>query len=372
MIILVQENRSFDNMFNGFPGADTQSWGYTHTGGVQPLAQVSLYNTDDICHSHRCFELSYDNAKMDGFDLVQRHISLLPYSYVQQSDVQPYWDMASQYTLGDRFFQSNNGPSFPAHQYLIAGQSGIEKNPSLNKPWGCDTQKPDPPCFDYQTLADLADAAGVTWRSYSNGTNFQDYPNLSIWQAFDAIRHIRFGPDWTADHISVPETNVMSDVKNGTLAQISWVTPSYGNSDHPGCGTRCESGPGWVAAVVNAVGKSAYWNDTAILIMWDDWGGWYDHVAPPQNDPNGLGFRVPFIVVSPFARGGYISHAQHDFGSVLHFTEKTFGLGSLGQVDARADDLADCFDMNQSPIAFKMIVAPTPGPTQPNIPPDDD
>ncbi len=372
VIVIIQENRSFDNMFNGFPGADTQSWGYTHTGAQQPLAQVSLYNTDDVCHSHPCFETSYDNGKMDGFDLVQKHIHLLPYSFVQQSDVQPYWDMAAQYTLADRFFQSNNGPSFPAHQYLIAGQSGIEKNPSLHKPWGCDTQKSNPPCFDYKTIADLADAAGVSWRSYSSGTTYTDFPNLSIWQAYDAIRHIRYGADWSPDHISVPETNVLTDIQTGNLAQISYVTPSYGNSDHPGCGSRCLSGPGWVAAVVNAVGESPYWRDTAIFVLWDDWGGWYDHVAPPQTATNGLGFRVPFIAISPYVRSAFISHNQHDFGSVLHFIEETFGLGSLNQIDATSDNLSDCFDLAQTPLNFKIIVAPTPGPTQPNIPPDND
>ncbi len=336
-----------------------------------PLQPVGLYNTHDICHDHPCFLTSYDNGKMDGFDIIQPKDPLLPYSYVQQSDIQPYWTMAQQYTLADAFFQSNAGPSFPAHQYLIAGQSGLLQNPSQRKPWGCDTPIKRPPCFDYATLADVADAVGVSWRSYSSGLSINDPASLGIWQAFDAISHIRYGPDWTASHISVPETTVLSDIASGTLAQISWVTPSYGNSDHPGCAAKCGNGPGWVSQVVNAIGQSGYWNDTAILIVWDDWGGWFDHVPPPQLDANGLGLRVPLIVVSPWAKPGYVSHVQHETGSILRFVETTFGLASLGQVDGRADDLSDCFDFNQNPIPFTVIPAAKPGPSQPG-PPDDD
>ncbi len=105
--------------------------------------------------------------------------------------------------------------------------------------------------------------------------------------------------------------------------------------------------------------------------MWDDWGGWFDHVPPPQLDANGLGLRVPLIVVSPWAKPGYVSHVQHETGSILRFVETTFGLASLGQVDGRADDLSDCFDFNQNPIPFTVIPAAKPGPSQPG-PPDDD
>ena len=371
VIIIVQENRTFDNLFHDYPGAATAQFGYTHTGQQVALQPVSLYHTNDICHDHPCFETSFDNGKLDGFDIIQPKAPLLPYSYVQLSDIQPYWTMAEQYTLADEFFQSNSGPSFPAHQYLIAGQSGLLKDPSQRKPWGCDTPIKSPPCFSYTTIADLADAAGITWRSYSSGLVYDDYPSLGIWQAFDAISQIRYGADWTPTHISVPETNVLSDIAAGTLAQISWVTPSYGNSDHAGCGTKCGNGPGWVAAVVNALGQSAYWNDTAIFVTWDDWGGWYDHVPPPQLDANGLGLRVPLLVISPWAKPGYVSHTQHEFGSILHFIENTFGLPSLGQVDARADDLSDCFDLSQHPIPFKPIPAGTPGPPQ-DLPVDND
>ncbi len=199
------------------------------------------------------------------------------------------------------------------------------------------------PCFNYLTLGDKMDASNVSWRYYATTT----YPG--IWSAFDAIRTIRFGPDWATKVVS-PETTVLNDIAAGNLAQVTWVTPTFVNSDHAGRTT--DSGPAWVAQVVNAIGASQYWNSTAVFITWDDWGGWYDHVPPPQLDGMGLGFRVPLIVVSPYSKHGYVSHTQHEFGSILHFTEGTFGLASLGQTDARADDLLDCFDFSQMPKPF--------------------
>lgn len=145
---------------------------------------------------------------------------------------------------------------------------------------------------------------------------------------------------------------------------MSWVVPTGQASDHGGINDG--SGPSWVASVVNAIGNSPYWANTAIFITWDDWGGWYDHVPPPQVKVNCssfgcgyiYGFRVPLIVVSPYARPGYISKNQHDFGSILKYIEGTFSLPSLGTADALADDLSDCFNYNQTPIPFQVIQAP--------------
>ena len=172
-----------------------------------------------------------------------------------------------------------------------------------------------------------------------------------MWYAPDAIQHIRYGADYA--NVSTPQTNIISDVQSGKLAQVSWVIPTAAASDH--ARSTDGTGPAWVASVVNAIGASPYWSDTAIFITWDDWGGWYDHVKPQQFNAYELGFRVPLIVVSPYARPAYVSHVQHEFGSILKFTESTFGLGTLGYTDARADDLSDCFDYAQQPIAFRTI-----------------
>jgi phospholipase C len=217
---------------------------------------------------------------------------------------------------------------------------------------------PAPPCFDYQTLADAFDAANLSWRSYAPAVTDTytggPYGTVSgyIWSAFDAIRHIRYGPDWNANVIS-PQTQFFNDLARGQLSNLTWIAPDWTDSDH--ANSLSASGPQWVANIVNAIGRSPYWPSTAILITWDDWGGWYDHVAPPQLDAMGLGPRVPLLVVSPYAKRGYVSHVQHEFGSLLRFTEKVFNLRSLGTSDARADDLSDCFDFGQPGRSFQAI-----------------
>ncbi len=363
IVVVIQENRTVDNLFNGFPGADTVRTGFKHDGTQVQLIGAPLEGPGDWSHGWPWCQTALNtpqNPQMNGFDLIKRVGSpVTNYSYVdvtQSPEVGSiYWKLAQTYTFADRNFQSNCGSSFSAHQYLIAGQSGSPNTPN-NAPWGCDSQIPNPPCFDYQTLGDLLDGKGLSWRFYSNGTTVSDPSTLSGFQAYDAIRHIRFGADWTAAHIGLPETTFQTDVASNNLAAVSWVTPTCSNSDNHGC--QGGDGPAWVASVVNAVGQSAYWNNTVIFITWDDWGGWYDHVAPTKLDQWGLGPRTPLIVVSPYARAGYVSHVNHEFGSILKFTELTFGLSSLNQADSRADNLLDCFNFNQSPLPYQAVAAP--------------
>jgi phospholipase C len=370
VVIIVQENRTFDNLFIGFPGADSATTGMSY-GQVVPLHAVPLEYAVDVDHTHPGWWADWDNGKNDGFAHASSYpIPYYPYAYVPRDETTQYWTLAQNYVLADRMFQSNSGPSFAAHLYIIAGQSGdADENPPGAR-WGCDaphgttvtlvgpngTDLPGPfPCFDYQTIGDLMDHARVSWKYYAPAYN----ENLGyIWSAFNAIKHIRYGPDWAGDVIS-PETQILTDIEEGNLAQVSWVIPAFANSDHPGSD---KTGPDWVASIVNEIGASKYWQNTAILVTWDDWGGWYDHVPPPQIDEMGLGFRVPLIVVSPYARRGYISHEQHEFGSLLHFTEELFNLPTLGTRDAISDDLRDCFDFQQSVVPYV--------PVQTNLTPD--
>jgi phospholipase C len=366
VVILIMENRSVDYMFNGFPGADTVRSGTIHTGQTVQLQQIPLEAAGDLNHNHPAFLISYDNGKNDAFDLEgwsPMLPPLAPYAYAPQTEVQPDWTIAQQYTLGDRMFESVSSNSYPAHQYLIAGQSayaiGIPNDPNT---WGCDSKAGTTvsllnarghivngpfPCFDYQTLADLLDANHVSWNYYA-------WTRTTNWSAYDAIRHIRYSQDWT-NNIVYPSSNFNTDVANGKLAAVTWIVPGDGHSDHPG--NHSNTGPSYVASIVDSVGQSQFWKSTVIFVVWDDWGGWYDHVPPPQLDRMGLGFRVPLLVVSPWSRHNYVSHVQHEFGSILHFTESTFGLGNLGQTDVRADDLSDCFDYTQSPPPFVHINA---------------
>jgi phospholipase C len=174
----------------------------------------------------------------------------------------------------------------------------------------------------------------------------------------------------------------LSDIANNQLPQVSWVIPDGADSDHASTNNGC--GPSWVTSIVNAIGNSQYWSDTAIIITWDDWGGWYDHVAPTVVN-NGTswgsgyvyGFRVPLILISPYAKQAYISHVTHDFGSILKFVETTFHLPSLGYADAAADDLSDILTLSQTPTQFQTINAPPndaqcKSDTSPAGDPDDD
>jgi len=196
------------------------------------------------------------------------------------------------------------------------------------------------------------DAQKISWKYYVPAL-FGGGLAGAYWNPFDAISAVRYSAEFTTN-ISSPETNFFSDVSSGSLPAVSWVSPNSQNSDHAGFGKQ-DTGPAWVAKVVNAVGKSKYWNTTAIIVVWEDWGGWYDHVAPPQLDYAGLGFRVPMIVVSPYAKAGYVSHTQYEFGSIVRFFEDTWNLGRLGTTDTRAASIDDTFDFNQKPRKFSSI-----------------
>ncbi len=360
-VIIMRENRTLDNLFNGFPGADTVQIG-TNKGTPIPLQPIPLADPQDLDHSHPRWWADWNKGKMDGFAQKQIKPSTLPYSYVQPSDVLPYWTLASDYTLGDRMFQSNNGPSFAAHQYMIAGQAGqASENPS-GAIWGCDaapnstvpligpngTDLPGVfPCLDYKTMADLLDAKGMTWRYYAPGST----DSFFILSAYQAIRHIRFGDDWTRNVIS-PQSKFLVDIKANELAQVTWIVPDFDHSDHPG---STNEGPDWVASVVNEIGSSKFWDSTAIFVTWDDWGGWYDHVDPPKADEMGLGFRVPLLVISPYARHHYVSHQVHEASGFLTFIEENFALPNLGFRDVGADDFADCFDYKQPVQPFQRV-----------------
>ena len=391
VVIIFQENRSTDNLFHGLANADIADSGVNSKGDTIPLKPLPLDSDYDLGHKHDAFVKMYDKGKMDGADKVDVLCNYgsrncpppnPQFKYVRPGDVAPYFQMAETYAFGDRMFQTNQGPSFPAHQFIISGTSApsassrsfAAENPAggIKHPGyqtGCTAPKReyvlliDPsgregkklyPCYEHGALSDLLDTAGLSWRYYTPSAKF-------LWTGPNAIRHIRFGPDWK--NVIVGQANILQDIKNGKLPAVSWVIPGGLQSDHAGGNNG--TGPSWVASVVNAIGGSQYWSSTAIFITWDDWGGWYDHVAPKVihdgrswGSGYAYGFRVPLVIVSPYANPGYVSHVTHDFSSILRFTEEVFGLPSLGFGDAYADDLFDSFNFGQQPRAFHTIVAP--------------
>jgi phospholipase C len=176
--------------------------------------------------------------------------------------------------------------------------------------------------------------------------------------AYQADRKIYNGPDWKADVVN-PPSQFLTDVAGGKLANVTWIAPTLKTSDH--AGVRANQGPAWVASIVDAIGKSPFWNSTAIFVFWDDWGGWFDPVQPVYEDYDGLGFRVPLMIVSPYAKQGYVTHVQYETSSVLRFIEGNFGLPQLAASDARANDPAsDAFDYQQKPRKFKKIPGAMP------------
>lgn len=389
VVVIVQENRTPDNLFHGLPNADIASSGVNSQGQTIPLSPVPLDSNYDMDHSHPAFVKMYDGGKMDGADKIG---VVCPtgcppnpqFMYVNPSDVAPYFQLAERYTFADRMFQTNQGPSFPAHQFILSGTSAPSVGSNLfaaenafhppgspNNNLGCIAPPGttvaliDPagkestatyPCYDHPTLSDLLTSSQISWRYYTPSAG-------SLWTAPNAIQHICVpdstqtvctGGSWTANVI-LHQTQVLTDIANNQLAAVSWVIPSGQASDHP---LQTDgSGPAWVASIVNAIGNSPYWSNTVVFITWDDWGGWYDHVAPPVINSYEYGFRVPLIVVSPYAKPSYVSHVNHDFGSILKFIEGVYNLPSLGYADAVSDDLGDCFDFSQTPLTFQQVPA---------------
>jgi phospholipase C len=453
VVIIFQENRTPDNLFQGLcsanggvPGCGTNPGQYDiASSGVNSHHQtIALTPIDlgtvggnpdnyDLSHTHSSFVKMCDLnsstgvCKMDGADLIPCDIPATcptnaypnpQFKYVEPSDVQPYLQMAAQYTFANRMFQTNQGPSFPAHQFILSGTSaptatsnlfaaengGAVKNSGCFSPPAALVGLIDPtgkesskmyPCYEHATLTDLLDAAKISWRYYAPSAG-------SIWTAPDAIQHMCgpnatppnatgcVGPDWTGEAPKVvvgqnqSNAQVLADIGTGQLPQVTWVIPDGQDSDHASLNDGC--GPSWVSSIVNAIGNSAYWPNTTIIIAWDDWGGWYDHVPPPQVLANCAqwgcgyvyGFRVPLIVMSPYTKPAYISHVNHDFGSILKFIETKFSLPSLGYADTNAlDDLSDLFNPNQTPAMFQPITPPSNdaacrADTSPPTDPDDD
>ncbi len=199
--------------------------------------------------------------------------------------------------------------------------------------------------------------AKLSWRFYASEYGSRSSGDGAMWSSYQAVRHIVYGPDWK--NVISPNWKFITDVRAGKLANFTWITPVCDDSDHVDCGGGY--GPSWVAALVNTVGKSKFWDSTAIFVQWDDWGGLYDHVPPPYKDSDGLGFRVPLLVISPYAKQNHVSHVQYETASVLRFAEDLFGLGQLAAADKRATSPAeDCFDFAQKPRPFVKIKAPQP------------
>lgn len=430
VVVIVQENRTPDNLFQGLCAApygacavpptpaarydiQTSNW-KTQTGTIQSSA-VSLAGTYDLDHSHSAFNKMCDiiagsppTCRMDG----AARITCIPktgttcpanaqFKYVDNSTgiLGPYLSLATQYGWANYMFQTNQGPSFPAHQFIFGGTSapsrsddalGIFMAENGTASGGCiapsgttvafiSPNSTPPPygheitqgseCAEHLTLADLVH----DWKYYTASAN-------GLWAAPNGIEHICLPSNgrctgW-GTHVVLNPSQVLTDLLNCHLGDVTWITPTAANSDHAALNDG--GGPAWVASIVNTIGNSTctdtvngrsvtYWQDTAIFITWDDWGGWYDHERPTilagvQGDYQ-YGFRVPMIVVSAYTNRGFVDNQRYDFGSLLRFIERNFanlGLrpGELGFADSRAtSDFSAFFQMDRAPRSFVSVKA---------------
>jgi phospholipase C/outer membrane protein assembly factor BamB len=402
VVIVMQENRSFDSYFGTYPGAD----GIPMINGEprkclpDPQAGRCVYPYHDTSevnvgagHTEVDFPADLDNGKMDGFisdaemsspsectsaascGPTDGHGMTDVMGYHTAAELPNYWAYAHHFTLLDHMFQPNEGNSLASHLGMVSGWSA---RCATSDPLSChsDLSPAEPPSAEYSwtDLTWLLHKYGVSWRYYvGTGQNPDCINDAATCEAtsLNPADPSTWNP--LPNFGDVSETGQLSNVvstaqfypaaQNGTLPAVSWVIPTNAVSEHPP--VPISYGQAYVTGLVNAIMQGPDWDSTAIFVAWDDWGGFYDHVAPPQVDSQGYGFRVPALVISPYARSGAVVHRALSFDSYLKFVEDDFLGGARldpvtdGRPDSRPDvretapalgDLSAAFNFNQSPL----------------------
>ncbi len=410
VIVIMQENRSFDSYFGTFPGADGIPKGVCVPDPVLHHCVRPYHDTlnrnaggpHDFSDSRR----DANHGRMNGFVRSARwgrlkackdHIdapgcSLRPgkpdvMGYHNSHEIPNYWTYARQFVLQDHMFESDTSWSLPAHLFLVSGWSA--RCDVVNDPQSCHPAVEDPgsppdspqnptgavPDYAWTDLTYLLHRNNISWGYYVGSGNQPDCTNNAmfcapvaqnsktpgIWNPlpwFDTVRE-----DGQLGNIQ-PLTSFYQQAQDGTLPAVSWISPAQGVSDHPPA--RVTKGQTYVTGLINTIMDSPNWSSTAIFLTWDDWGGFYDHVQPPTVDGQGYGMRVPGLVISPYAKRGYIDHQTLSFDAYLKFIEDDF-LGGA-RIDPRTDgrpdprpnvrenapilgNLAQDFDFDQTPRA---------------------
>jgi phospholipase C len=373
VVWIIQENRTFDNYFGTFPGADgiPPSTCLPKMPGskacVKPFHMTADEPPCDLSHMWTVAHAAYDNGRMDGF--VWAEGSAYTMGYYDDREIPNYWQYARRYTLCDRFFSSFNGPSIQNHLYTVAAQDGgmIDFCWTLQQ---CLDLQGDTETFSFASMVKLFDKTKLSWKYYTETlpepagfnrerddplyTFYPDPKRFWIWNPLPGFKSVRDNPANMARLVAL--NDYYRDLKQGTLPQVSWIVPAYRDSEH--APESVVQGMWYVTRIINALMESPYWKDTAVFLTWDDYGGFYDHVPPPVMDSMGFGPRVPMIVISPYARPDYISHETDSFESVLKFIEERWNLGHLTLRDKRASDMGDSFDFRQTPNPVTVIPIP--------------
>ncbi len=385
VIFILKENRSFDNYFGKYPGADGATVATMSDGTKVPLAKAHNVVPHDLCHDFISGLKAIDGGKMDGYDKIC-YADKGSFTQYSRDQMPSYWKYADKYTLADHFFTSMFGPTFPEHLYAVAAQSyqivgnksrlggshsycddpdelvprfrdGLTKQ-DIAKIMNAEVHILDDPknvyriagywrsiqsCFNIKVLPDELHSAGVSWKYYETPDHWMN--------ALQAIRHIWFGP--LRKEVQ-SQDNFLTDLKNGTLPSAVWLIPPEPYNEHPGGPSLC-AGENWTVQQINAVMNSKYWKDTAIVVAWDDFGGFYDHVAPPRPDIMGMGPRTPALIISPWTKhgdnplGGSIDHTTYEFSSVLRLMELAFHIPAMTDRDAKSNPLLGAMDYTQTP-----------------------
>lgn len=364
IIFIIKENRSFNSYFGTFPGATGVTSGPVSNGSTVNLTHLPD-RVRDMGHTWNDAITAMNGGLMNQFDLVQYGNVNGDYESMGQylqSDIPNYWTYAQTFALSDMTFSGLHGDSFPNHLYTIAADSDeITANPTnpghpKEPDWGCDAptgstvQTTAPtgahtsifPCIDNTTLGDLLEAAGISWKSYAASYDDDGYD----WNTYNSINHIRNSSLWTERVTDF--SNFLTDAENNKLPAVSWLTTNVYYSEHPSASV-C-NGENWTVDQINAIMNSPAWNSTTIFLTWDDFGGFYDPVYPPQPDYYGLGPRVPMIIISPYVKAGKVIHTQYEFSSVLKFIERRFNLTNLSDRDLDASNMTDAFNFTQMPL----------------------
>jgi phospholipase C len=385
VIFILKENRSFDNYFGKYPGADGATVAKLSNGTTVPLAKAHNVVAHDLCHDFLSGLKAIDGGKMDGYDRIC-YADKGSFTQYSRDQMPAYWKYADKYTLADHFFTSMFGPTFPEHLYAVAAQDyqivgnksrlggphsycddpqelvprfrdGLTKA-DVAKIMNAEVHIDDDPknvyriagywrsiqsCFNIKVLPDELHQAGVSWKYYETPDHWMN--------ALQAIRHIWFGP--LRKEVQ-SQDNFLTDLKHGTLPSAVWLIPPEPYNEHPGGPSLC-SGENWTIQQINAVMNSKYWKDSVIVVAWDDFGGFYDHVAPPRPDIMGMGPRTPALIISPWTKhgdnplGGSIDHTTYEFSSVLRLMELAFHVPAMTERDGQANPLLGAMDYTQQP-----------------------